>query len=261
MEPLLHAEKVDLWFGGNHALSDVSLAVDAGQVLGIIGPNGAGKTSLLNCLNGFYRPKSGRVVFDGLDLTKKRPHQIARLGLGRTFQNVHLQPEASVLENILLGANFRMKANILAACLYWGPARAEEERERAEVEDVISFLEMEHLRDRPVGVLPWGQQKLVEIARALVMKPKVLLLDEPSSGMNREEKEDIARFIVRMKHELGLTQILIEHDARFVADLCDRVVALDFGVVIASGTPTEVLNDPKVIDAYVGSNTASASTA
>lgn len=249
---LMRVSHVELHFGGMVALQDVSFEVRVGEVLGMIGPNGAGKTSMLNCINAVVRPQHGRILFDGVDLLKQRPYNLPRLGIGRTFQGVSLEPRASVLENILFGRDFKMRYGLLAACLYIGRAAREEAIHRAKVEEIMEFLEISHLRDIPAGDLPWGRQKLVEIGRALACEPRLLLLDEPTSGMTRQEKEHIANFIVRMRTELGMTQILIEHDARFVGDLSDRIVALDFGRVIAMGKAAEVLNDPAVISAYLG---------
>jgi branched-chain amino acid transport system ATP-binding protein len=249
---LMSVSNVDLSFGGTLALQEVSFEVRRGEILGMIGPNGAGKTSMLNCMNAVVRPQRGEILFDGIDLLKQRPYNLAKLGIGRTFQGVSLQARASVLENILFGRDYKMRYGLLAACIYVGPAAREEARHRMKVEEILDFLEISHLRKVPAGDLPWGRQKLVEIGRALASEPRLLLLDEPTSGMTREEKEHIANFIVRMRSELGMTQILIEHDARFVGDLCHRIVALDFGKVIAMGPADEVLNDPKVASAYLG---------
>jgi branched-chain amino acid transport system ATP-binding protein len=253
---MLVADNIVLKFGGTVALDGASLVVPRGKVVGVIGPNGAGKTSLLNCISGFYRPQTGTITFDGQSVIGMRPAHIAHLGLARTFQNVELFTESTVLENIMLGRHMHMKSTVFAAGLFTRKARREEEDSRQVVEDVISLLELGPLRKKPVGSMPWAQQKLVEIARALVTEPKLLLLDEPGSGMNREEKEDVARLILRLRNETGLTQVLIEHDVGFIADLCDRVIALDFGRLVASGTAHEVLNDPAVVDAYLGSNVA-----
>jgi len=260
-QKLLVVEDVSLSFGGTKALIDVDLEVMKGEILGIIGPNGGGKTSLLNCLNGVAHPHAGRIVFEGTELIGRRPDQIIGLGIGRTFQGVSLQPAATVAENILAGRDFKMKYNILAATLYWGPAKTEEGRHRERVEDIMEFLQLQPFRNVPAGDLPWGRQKVVEIGRALASDPRLLLLDEPTSGMTRREKEEVASCIVRMKNELGITQVLIEHDAQFVADLCDRIVALDFGKVIATGTPKEVLNHAAVISAYLGTTETDASEA
>ncbi|MPY91871.1 MAG: ATP-binding cassette domain-containing protein [Acidimicrobiia bacterium] len=248
----LEIDQVSLAFGGNQALDSVSFGVPAGSVFGIVGPNGAGKTSLLNCVNGFYRPQSGRILFEGTPITGMRPYEIARRGVGRTFQNVELFQDATTLDNIMLGRHLHMRSSVFASAIHWGRGRREEARHRLAVERVIKFLEIEHLRKRAVANLPWGMQKLVEIGRALSTEPRLLLLDEPTSGMNREEKEDVARAIVRMKREMGITQVLIEHDMRFVSDLCDHVVVLDFGRQIAYGTPAEISRDERVIEAYLG---------
>lgn len=242
-----------LAFGGNQVLDGVSFTVPKGSTFGIVGPNGAGKTSLLNCINGFYRPQRGVVLFEDSPISELRPPAIARRGVGRTFQNVELFRDATALDNIMLGRHMHMHANIVDAALYWGRGRRDERENRLVVERIIEFLEIEALRKRLVANISWGQQKLVEIARALATEPRLLLLDEPTSGMNTEEKEDVARYIVRMKQEMGMTQVLIEHDIRFVTDLCDYVVVLDFGKVIAAGTPEEVWKDERVVEAYVGS--------
>lgn len=252
VDKTLIAEDVTIRFGGVAALADVSVQIEPGASVGIIGPNGAGKTSLLNCLNGFYRPDSGQVVYGDHDLTELKPHQIARLGISRTFQSMELVQEATVLDNILLGRHTHMNHGILAGSLYWGAARREEVEHREKVEEVIEFLEIERLRRRHVGTLSAGQQKLIGLARALAVEPDILLLDEPSAGMNREERNDVARFMLRIKHERPTAQVLIEHDVRFVRDLCDYMYVLDFGEVIAEGEPRKVLADPAVAAAYTG---------
>ncbi|MPY91701.1 MAG: ATP-binding cassette domain-containing protein [Acidimicrobiia bacterium] len=251
-DTLLDVQDVELRFGGIVALQDVSLAVPRGLVVGIIGPNGAGKTSLLNCINGFYRPQSGSITFDGTSLLGLHPWEVAATGISRTFQNIELVDEASAVENIMVGRHRHMRRGVLAATLFWGRGRREEVEHREKVEELIDFLDIGRLRNRPAGSLAAGQRKLVEIGRALASEPKLLLLDEPSSGMTTEEKEDVARFIVRMKRESGLTQVLIEHDIRFVSDLCDLVYVLDFGRRIAAGPPAEVMQDEAVVAAYLG---------
>src|SRR5512137_575752 len=254
---ILSVEGLSLSFGGLAALSLVDLSVREGSITGIIGPNGAGKTSLLNCISGFYRPQAGRVAFDGKDVTRVAPDRRAALGLGRTFQNVALFEGMTVLDNVKLGAHARLSSGILATMVGTPSARREELRLRAEVEDeVLDFLEMEHLRHRTVGSLAYGLQKRVDLARALAMRPKILLLDEPVAGMNEEETEDMARFILDLQEERGVTVVLIEHDMGVVMDLCDRVAVLSFGERISQGTPDEVRRDPEVIRAYLGEEAA-----
>jgi branched-chain amino acid transport system ATP-binding protein len=248
----LEVRDISLRFGGVVALQDVSLHIPPRTAVGIIGPNGAGKTSLLNCINGFYRPEAGTICLGGQDLKGIAPHRIANLGVSRTFQANELVPGATVLESLLLGRQSHMRRGLLAGMAYWGPARAEELRQRAIVEDVIKLLEIERIRYREVGSLSAGQQRLVGLGRALAAEPRVLLLDEPSSGMNREERNDVARFLLRVKHETSTSLVLIEHDVRFVRDLCDYVYALDFGLLIAEGTPSEVLANQAVVAAYTG---------
>lgn len=251
-ELLLVARDVQLRFKGTVAIDGLSIDVAQGEICGIIGPNGAGKTSFLNCISGFYHPQKGTIRFGVHQVSGRPPHRIAQLGIGRTFQHTELFRNATVLENLMLGRHVAMKTNVFSAAVHVGWAQREEADHRKAVEQVIEFLEIQTLRHRTVGSLAFGQQKLVEIGRALAMSPTLILLDEPSAGMNREEKEDVARFILRIKHELKLTQVLIEHDMRFVSDLCDRVVALDFGQKIAEGKPDEVLRHPSVVSAYLG---------
>ncbi len=249
----LAVDDVSLRFGGVQALLGVSFAVPPGEILAIIGPNGAGKTTLLNAISGVYRPYRGRITLDGQDLTRLPPHRIAALGVARTFQNIALFKGMTVLENLLLGRHVRSRAGVLACCAYWGPARREEAAQRAVVEDIIDFLEIEPLRRKVSGALPLGLQKRVELGRALALQPKVLLLDEPMAGMNQEEKESMARFILEANEERGTTVVLIEHDMGVVMDLSHRVVVLDQGEKIAEGPPAAVRNDPAVIAAYLGS--------
>jgi branched-chain amino acid transport system ATP-binding protein len=250
--PCLGVEGVDLWFGGTHALDHVSFDVRQGETFGIIGPNGAGKSSLLNCVNGYYRPTEGRVTFKGRDLRGMAPHRIAALGIGRTFQNIELSPDSTVLQNVMLGRHIHIRTGVIREILRIGPAQREEARQREKVEEILAFLGLARLRHHPVSDLPYGQQKLVELARALAMEPAVLLLDEPTAGMTGDERADVGVQIRRLNQEMGITQVLIEHDAGFIRELCDRVVVLDFGRVISMGTPDEVMADPAVIEAYLG---------
>jgi branched-chain amino acid transport system ATP-binding protein len=252
-QPLLRAEGVYLGFGGIQALAGVSLDVKPGEITAVIGPNGAGKTSLFNTLSGFYRPQRGRVLLEGRDLTGISADRRAALGLARTFQNVALFRGMSVLDNIKLGGHTRLNTNPLTALWYRGPAQREEMALRSEIErDVIDFLEIDHIRHLPVAGLAYGLQKRVELARALAMRPKVLMLDEPVAGMNREETEDMARFILDIQEERGITVLLIEHDMGLVMDISHHVVVLNFGQVIGQGTPAQVRANPEVVRAYLG---------
>jgi len=252
MPVVLEVEGVTLAFSGLVALDGVSFDVREGELLAIIGPNGAGKTSIFNCLNGVYRPQSGRMRFLGHDLGRLRPHEIARLGVARVFQSIELFPQMTVADNLMLGRHHLMRAGLLAGSLWLGPARREEVRHRRRVEEVIDFLEMEAIRDHRVAGLPYGLQKRVQLGRALAMEPKLLLLDEPVAGMNLEETEDIARFILDVQEELGVTQIIVDHDMAVVLDVAERVVVLDFGRKIAEGTPQEIRTHPDVARAYLG---------
>ena len=249
---LLKVEDISLSFGGVQALSDVTFEVRAREVLGIIGPNGAGKSSMLNVINGFYHPDEGRITYKGTTRTKMRPHEAARQGIARTFQNIALFKGMSTLDNIMTGRNTMMHRNFLWQALYLGPARTEELEHRGAVERIIDFLEIEAIRKTPVGRLPYGLQKRVELGRALAAEPELLLLDEPMAGMNVEEKEDMCRFILDVNDEFGTTIALIEHDMAVVMDICDRVVVLDYGRKIADGSPDQVRADQDVIDAYLG---------
>jgi len=252
MPVVLEVEGVTLAFSGLVALDGVSFDVREGELLAIIGPNGAGKTSIFNCLNGVYRPQSGRISFLGHDLGRLRPHEIARLSVARVFQSIELFPQMTVADNLMLGRHHLMRAGLLAGSLWLGPARREEVRHRRRVEEVIDFLEMEAIRDHRVAGLPYGLQKRVQLGRALAMEPKLLLLDEPVAGMNLEETEDIARFILDVQEELGVTQIIVDHDMAVVLDVAERVVVLDFGRKIAEGTPQEIRTHPDVARAYLG---------
>ena len=248
----LSVENISLSFGGIQALSDVNFNVHKGEILAIIGPNGAGKTSLLNCLNNFYHPDRGRVIFEGMEITHLPPHRIAHLGIARTFQNTALYTGLNTLDNLMSARHIHMRANMLDCMIYWGKAHREDILQREVVEEIIDFLEMEHIRKTIVGALPHGLRKRVELGRALAMEPRLLLLDEPMTGMNQEEKEDIARYVLDMHERRGMTILLIEHDMGLVMDIADRVVVLDFGEKIAEDTPEEIRYNEAVINAYLG---------
>jgi branched-chain amino acid transport system ATP-binding protein len=251
-EAQLAVSGVSKHFGGVRAVEDVALSVRHGELVSIIGPNGAGKTSLLNMISGFYRPDTGSITFEGEEITGSRPSQIAARGIARTFQNIALFAGMTVLDNIMLGRHVRMKAGILSSFVYWGLAQKEEVAHRARVEELIEFLELEDLRKQPTSGLAYGLRKRVELARALALDPKLLLLDEPMGGMNQEEKEDMARFVLGVNQQWGTTIILIEHDMAVVMDVSDRVAVLDRGRKIAEGSPGEVQRHPDVITAYLG---------
>ena len=251
-ESFLKVEDILLRFGGVTALENVGFSVHPGEVFSIIGPNGAGKTSMLNVISGFYRPTRGRILFEGQDRTHLKTYEVARLGFARTFQNIALFRGMSTLDNIMTGRLLKTKFNFLTDAFYWGPGQKEEIRQREFVEHIIDFLEIQAIRRTPVGKLPYGLQKRVELARALAMEPKVLLLDEPMAGMNLEGKQDMARFVLDVNDQFGTTVVLIEHDMSVVMDISNHVVVLDHGIKIAEGTPDEVRNDQTVIRAYLG---------
>ncbi|MFQ5972527.1 MAG: ABC transporter ATP-binding protein [Alphaproteobacteria bacterium] len=251
--PILVAEDVSLRFGGVRALAEVSFSVDDGELFSIIGPNGAGKTSMLNCISGRYKPSSGRLHYKGADITGLAPSRRAELGIGRTFQNLALFGHMTVLDNIMVGRHHLLRNNFINGSLYWfGGAQREELAHRREVEDIIDFLEIEHIRHAAANTLPYGLRKRVELARAVAVKPELLLLDEPMAGMNLEEKEDMARYVVDLNEEWGMTIVMIEHDMGVVMDISHRVIVLDFGKMIAEGYPDEIQANEHVKRAYLG---------
>ena len=256
MSTLLELDSISLRFGGVSAISDVSFSVNENELFAIIGPNGAGKTSIFNVISQVYRPQAGDIRWKGESLMGVRPDRVAARGIARTFQNIELFPQMTVIDNLLTGRHVRMNASFLADAIWWGPAKKEEMKNRRIVEDIIQLLEIEQWRKHPVALLPYGFQKRVELGRALAMEPELLLLDEPVAGMNLEETEDMARYILEVQRELGIAILLVEHDMGLVMDIADRVMVLDFGEKIAMGTPAEVQEDSAVIAAYLGSEFA-----
>ena len=254
--PQLEVRNVTLRFGGVTALDDVSFAVESGSIHAIIGPNGAGKTSMLNAVSGVYRPQRGRILLAGEDITRRSPHARTRLGLARTFQNIALFKGMTVLDNLLIGRHTHQRCGIWKGGIYCGPGRREEVAHRLVVEEIIDFLEIQHIRKKIVGTLAYGLQKRVELARALALEPQILLLDEPMAGMNAEEKEDMARFVIDANEDRGTTVVMIEHDMGVVMDVSRRVVVLNFGRKIGDGTPEEIKRDPRVQHAYLGQEDA-----
>ena len=252
MSVKLHVDKISLSFGGIKALQDVEFEVNSGEIFAVIGPNGAGKTSLINSVNGFYTPQQGRILFEGNDITHMPPYRRARLGISRTFQNIALYTNATVLDNLMAARHIHMTTNMLTGALFWGAAQREEIVHRQRVEEIIDFLELEPIRKSIVGTLSYGLRKRVELGRALALEPTLLLLDEPMAGMNIEEKEDMARYILDIHELQGATIMLIEHDIGLVMDICHHIAVIDFGVKIGEGKPDEISRNEAVIDAYLG---------
>ncbi|HNC51573.1 MAG TPA: ABC transporter ATP-binding protein [Accumulibacter sp.] len=253
-ETILDLKNVSLSFGGVKALTDISFDVREHEIRAIIGPNGAGKSSMLNVINGVYRPQQGEIILRGRRFTRMTPYKAAQAGIARTFQNLALFRGMNVIDNLMTGRNLKIRCNLMQQAFWWGPARREELAHRAKVEEVIDFLEIQHIRKTPVGRLPYGLQKRVDLGRALAMEPSILLLDEPMAGMNVEEKQDMCRFILDVNDQFGTTIVLIEHDMAVVMDISDRVVVLDYGRKIGDGDPDEVRANPEVINAYLGAS-------
>ncbi len=254
----LDIRSVTLTFGGLTALDNVSFSVADGALCAVVGPNGAGKTALLNCINGVYRPNQGSIIVDGREVNRIPVHRIALAKVGRAFQHGELFPHMTVTDNLLVGRHLLMKTGVFSGMFYFGRARREEVKEREIVENIIDFFELYRYRDLPVSSLPYGVQKVVGVARALALEPKLLLLDEPSTGLMREEKENFARFLMRIRHEMAVTILWVEHDMQMVSDLADKIVVLSYGEVIAEGAPDVVRRDPHVIEAYLGTDTSPA---
>jgi branched-chain amino acid transport system ATP-binding protein len=252
MTAILHIENVSLRFGGIVALDSVSLAVDPGELMAVVGPNGAGKTSLLNCITGAYHASAGQIIFQGTDVTAAPAHRAAKCGIARTFQHNELFPQLTTLENLLLGRHAVLDYGLLSAGWFFGRCRSWELEQREKVEQMIEFFEIEPYRKLPVGDLPYGIQKLIGLARAFAAEPRLVLLDEPSAGLNRQEKEDLARYLLRIRHEFAPTMVWIEHDMQLVRDLADRVFVLHYGKELARGSPQQVLADSRVVEAYIG---------
>ncbi len=250
--PILRCEDISLTFGSIKVLSNMTFDVKKGEIVSIIGPNGAGKTSIINTITGFYRPSQGNIYFNGRNITGLPPHKVCIHGIARTFQNIELFSGLSVLENLLAARHIYLKSNLLSCCLYFGFAQRKEIEARKIVEDIIDFLEMEAIRKQEVGILPYGQRKRVELGRALALEPEVIFLDEPTAGMNVEEKEDMVRFILDVNEDKGTTIVLVEHDMDMVMDISDRIIVFDFGMKIAEGLPEQIKEDKRVIKAYLG---------